>query len=57
MCIRDRAGEMRIEYNRCVFCFCCQEVCPHAAVKVKKGILMKIISGAYNVYSHHRMGK
>ncbi|MDP2939582.1 MAG: DUF362 domain-containing protein [Candidatus Omnitrophota bacterium] len=55
--ISKRPQNMRIEYNRCIYCFCCQEVCPHAAVKVKKSFFTKIASGIYHVYSHYRLGK
>ncbi|MFA6075615.1 MAG: DUF362 domain-containing protein [Negativicutes bacterium] len=32
-----------IDKHRCIRCFCCQEFCPHDAVKVKQGLLAKLI--------------
>lgn len=31
------------DYNKCIRCFCCQELCPFGVVKVKSGIIYKII--------------
>ncbi|HJX13778.1 MAG TPA: DUF362 domain-containing protein [Dehalococcoidales bacterium] len=31
------------DYNLCIRCFCCQEVCPEAAISVKETLLGKII--------------
>lgn len=33
---------IRIDYGRCIRCFCCQELCPHAAVSTRQGVLLKL---------------
>lgn len=33
----------KFDYNKCIRCFCCQELCPFGLVKVKTGIVYKII--------------
>ena len=33
---------VRIDYGRCIRCFCCQELCPHAAITTRQGILLKL---------------
>lgn len=32
-----------IDYNKCIRCFCCQELCPYFMVKVKKPLLYRIL--------------
>lgn len=32
------------DYNKCIRCYCCQEMCPHHAIDVKTPILGKILS-------------
>jgi len=32
-------------YERCIRCFCCQELCPHAAIEVKKAPLSFLLKG------------
>ncbi|MFH1191413.1 MAG: DUF362 domain-containing protein [Candidatus Omnitrophota bacterium] len=34
---------VRFDYKKCIACFCCQEACPAAAIKVKKSILAKFM--------------
>lgn len=31
-----------IDYGRCIRCFCCQELCPHAAITTRQGLLLKL---------------
>lgn len=31
-----------IDYNKCIRCYCCQELCPFGVVKVKAGIIYKL---------------
>jgi ferredoxin len=31
-----------IDYGRCIRCFCCQELCPHAAIATRQGILLRL---------------
>jgi len=42
-CIKLKSGKIRIDYRRCIACFCCQESCPEAAMGVKKSLLAKFI--------------
>lgn len=34
---------LHFDYNRCIRCFCCRELCPHGALGVREGALMRII--------------
>lgn len=36
------------DYRRCIRCFCCRELCPEAALAVRKGIILKIFGGKEN---------
>lgn len=40
MRIKDR--RLIIDYERCIRCFCCQELCPHGALVTRQGILLKL---------------
>lgn len=42
MQIADR--KLLIDYERCIRCFCCQELCPHAALHTEQGLLLKLHS-------------
>lgn len=33
----------QINYNKCIRCYCCQELCPFGVVKVKSGIVYKLV--------------
>lgn len=33
------------DYQKCIRCYCCQELCPYEAIKVKKGILNGFFRG------------
>ncbi len=33
---------VRIDYGRCIRCFCCQELCPHGAITTRQGILLRL---------------
>jgi uncharacterized protein (DUF362 family)/ferredoxin len=37
------------DYNNCIRCFCCQEVCPEGAISVTDPLLSKILSRIYGV--------
>jgi len=41
--MRLQSGRIVIDYKGCISCFCCQESCPEAAIKIKKSLLAKII--------------
>ena len=53
----------KIDYNKCIRCYCCQELCPFGAVKIKSGIIYKILhikknkNRTTNPHSHHNQGK
>ena len=33
---------VKIDYGRCIRCFCCQELCPYNAITTRQGILLKL---------------
>lgn len=33
------------DYNKCIRCYCCQEMCPYSAIEVKKPLLGKVLYG------------
>lgn len=37
--------KLEFDYRRCIRCFCCRELCPEAALAVRKGVLLKIFGG------------
>ncbi|MDX2481838.1 MAG: DUF362 domain-containing protein [Desulfuromusa sp.] len=37
-------NKLQIDYNSCIRCFCCQELCPHGALTTKQGILLRLHS-------------
>ncbi len=39
--LRD-GSRIRIDYEKCIRCYCCIEVCPHAALQTKEPILGKV---------------
>ena len=43
--IRIEGKRLVFDYNRCIRCYCCRELCPEAALDVRKGILLKIFGG------------
>jgi len=34
---------MRIDGRRCILCLCCQEICPHGAVSIKKSFFLRLM--------------
>lgn len=34
---------IRIDHRNCIRCFCCQEICPQAAIKLKSGWLLRLV--------------
>ncbi len=42
MQIRDK--QLQIDYERCIRCFCCQELCPHGALATRQGMLLRLNS-------------
>jgi len=41
--IKIEGDHLRIDTRRCIRCFCCQELCPHGAMKTRQGWLLKRI--------------
>lgn len=41
--IDSKNGKIIIDYSQCISCFCCREVCPYAAIGIKKSLLAKIL--------------
>jgi len=38
-------NRVEVDYRNCIRCFCCRELCPEAALAVKKGLLLRILEG------------
>ena len=36
------ANGIKIDYGRCIRCFCCQELCPHNAITTQQGLLLRL---------------
>lgn len=43
--IRIEGQKLLFDYHHCIRCFCCRELCPEAALAVKKGTLLKWLGG------------
>lgn len=41
MSLKDR--KVRIDYDKCIRCYCCIEVCPHAALRTEEPLLGKVV--------------
>jgi len=41
--ITIRNARSEINYSSCIRCYCCQELCPHDAVLLEEGILLRMI--------------
>ncbi len=39
----NKNGKIAIDYSQCISCFCCREVCPYAAIGIKKSLLAKML--------------
>ncbi|MBW2451844.1 MAG: DUF362 domain-containing protein [Deltaproteobacteria bacterium] len=40
--MKIRRGQVTIDYGLCIRCFCCQELCPHGAIKTEQGLLLRL---------------
>ena len=40
---KDNKQFAKIDYNKCIRCYCCQELCPFGIVKVKAGFIYKLV--------------
>ncbi|MBE6611682.1 MAG: DUF362 domain-containing protein [Ruminococcaceae bacterium] len=45
--VKDKAGKKRAKIKNadCIRCYCCQELCPYGAVKIKKNPIIRLIGG------------
>lgn len=41
--MRMANSRVYIDYDKCIRCYCCQELCPENAVQVTEGLLLKIV--------------
>jgi len=39
---KKRKKTVKIHYDKCIKCFCCQELCPYGAVRIRKNPLLKL---------------
>ncbi|MBE0697884.1 MAG: hypothetical protein IH586_13260, partial [Anaerolineaceae bacterium] len=39
----DKSKSPTYKYERCIRCFCCQELCPELAISVKTPLLGKLL--------------
>jgi uncharacterized protein (DUF362 family)/Pyruvate/2-oxoacid:ferredoxin oxidoreductase delta subunit len=46
--ISIRRKKIRFDYEKCIRCYCCLEVCPHGALRTHQPILGKIVTGVMN---------
>lgn len=35
--------KLKYNYNTCIRCFCCQEICPHKAIEIKNSLISKLL--------------
>ncbi|HET6513809.1 MAG TPA: DUF362 domain-containing protein [Thermodesulfovibrionales bacterium] len=40
--ISQKGHEVRVDYDKCIRCYCCIEVCPHAALRIEEPLLGKL---------------
>ena len=52
---KDKPPKLRaqIDLSKCIRCYCCQELCPFGVVKIKSGIIYKIL----HIKSKHKKSK
>jgi ferredoxin len=43
--ITIKNSALSIDLGRCIRCWCCRELCPHDAMGIKRGGVLKLISG------------
>ena len=43
LCVKNGKKIARIRHADCIRCYCCQELCPFEAIKIKKNFLIRII--------------
>jgi ferredoxin len=43
--------KLRFDYDKCIRCYCCLEVCPHGALKAEEPPLGKLFNRFINITS------
>jgi uncharacterized protein (DUF362 family)/Pyruvate/2-oxoacid:ferredoxin oxidoreductase delta subunit len=43
--IISKNKKLHFEYEKCIRCYCCMEVCPEGAMKMKQGLILKVLQG------------
>ena len=43
-CIALVRNKLKFDYERCIRCYCCQEVCEQDAIRFKKGLLLRVLN-------------
>jgi uncharacterized protein (DUF362 family) len=41
--IAEKGGRLRFDYDKCIRCFCCLEVCPHGAMRIRESIPARLV--------------
>jgi len=41
--ITEEGGRLRFDYETCIRCFCCLEVCPHGALRIRESIPARLV--------------
>jgi uncharacterized protein (DUF362 family)/Pyruvate/2-oxoacid:ferredoxin oxidoreductase delta subunit len=41
--ISEKEGRLRFDYDKCIKCMCCHELCPHRSVYLEKSLLARLI--------------
>jgi uncharacterized protein (DUF362 family)/Pyruvate/2-oxoacid:ferredoxin oxidoreductase delta subunit len=49
-CISDDEETMVINKKNCIRCFCCMEACPHAAIELQPGGMLKVYQGLRKIF-------
>ena len=47
--VRKGRGTAEYDYDKCIKCYCCQEMCPEDAITVKKSLLARIADRKWRV--------
>jgi uncharacterized protein (DUF362 family)/NAD-dependent dihydropyrimidine dehydrogenase PreA subunit len=49
--LQENEKGLRIDYNQCIRCFCCQEICPEGAIRIRPGWALKIVGSKQKAVS------
>jgi Fe-S-cluster-containing hydrogenase component 2 len=45
--ITEAKKKLLFDYDKCIRCYCCIEVCPHGALKAKEPVIGKLVRRVY----------